>query len=154
MCDHVSVQLNKNQTPCLVQQVNSLSVWVEHLLVHSGKRCRMKVSGYVLSAVLGAVRVQMVHEGPSESFTPTHRHGTSTWCLPSTQLALHVVSEGLCWKVRKELHGSEGRVRGRVKNKRGHWFMKTSLVQFPYPGRQHEEAWHQSRRRPWITCRL
>lgn len=77
----------------------------------------MKVSGYVLSAVLGAVRTDGAR-GPPESFTPTHRHGTSTWCLPSTQFALHVVSEGLCWKVRKELHGSEGRVRGREEQKR------------------------------------
>lgn len=88
----------------------------------------MKVSGYVLSAVLGAVRVQRVHEGPSGSFTPTHRHGTSTWCLPGTQLALRVVSVGLCRKVRKELHGSEGRVRGRVKKQ------KRALVYENIPG--------------------
>ena len=32
-------------------------------------------------------------------------------------------------------------MRGRVKKEtRGLWFMKTSLVRFPYLGRQHEEA--------------
>lgn len=131
--------------PCLVQQLNSLCLgWA----FACTQRQKVPNEGVWLCSqcATGAVWGYRWCKGPLRELPPTHRHGTSTWCLPSTQLTT-------CSIRRPLLEGKERAtwLRGQgegVKNKRGHWFMKTSLVQFPYPGRQHEEAWHQSRRRP------
>lgn len=144
----------KQKPDPLPSPTGKFTVWVEHLLVHSGKRCRMKVSGYVLSAVLGAVRVQMVHEVPLESFTPTHRHGTHL--VPAKYSACTT-----CSIRRPLLEGKERATWLRGQSEGESKEQKRALVYENIPWFSFH-IWVDSMKRhgtragarPWITCRL